>query len=357
MTNPARPLSGQIASLDGLRAFSVLIVFIAHAGFGDVIPGGFGVTVFFLISGFLITTLLFREFDLTRDISISAFYTRRALRILPPMLFALVLSMSAVQVGAVAGGYEIGTVMSQIFFYTNYLFIYGSETNQWLPGTTVLWSLAVEEHYYIIFPWFFILVAKGSVRSWHLAMACFAFLMVRCAEYFVFGFTPDEIYHSSETRMDSILFGALLAMMWRDGILEKIFSGKRAMLLALSISVMLLLLSFLYRDVAFRSTLRYSLQGLALIPIFYYAVTLPQNPLFAILNWKPVMEIGVLSYSIYLVHGVVLAVLIENEFADNASLTLLLGGFSASVGLAFFIKYFVEKPIYKLRKRFREAAA
>ena len=76
-----------IPSLDGLRAVSILIVFVSHAGL-DSVPGGFGVTIFFFLSGYLITTLLRREFEADGTIGLGQFYWRRAWRILPPMYAA-----------------------------------------------------------------------------------------------------------------------------------------------------------------------------------------------------------------------------------------------------------------------------
>src|SRR5689334_10066848 len=78
-----------IPSLDGIRAAAVGLVFLAHAGLNERVPGNFGVTVFFFLSGFLITTLLRMEFDKTGRISLKAFYPRRTLRILPPMYLVL----------------------------------------------------------------------------------------------------------------------------------------------------------------------------------------------------------------------------------------------------------------------------
>src|SRR5438105_2995303 len=79
----------QIPSLDGIRAVSFLIVFLAHAGLERYVPGYFGLTVFFFLSGFLITTLLRREYDRTGSVSLSHFYLRRILRIFPPFYLVL----------------------------------------------------------------------------------------------------------------------------------------------------------------------------------------------------------------------------------------------------------------------------
>src|SRR6185437_16099343 len=89
----APPESLYIPSLDGIRALSFFLVFFSHAGLGDLVPGGFGVSVFFLLSGFLITTLLRLEFARNKRISLSHFYLRRVLRILPPLYVTLALAI------------------------------------------------------------------------------------------------------------------------------------------------------------------------------------------------------------------------------------------------------------------------
>src|SRR5713101_6087815 len=85
----APPVSLYIPSLDGIRAISFFLVFFSHAGLGGIVPGGFGVSVFFLLSGFLITTLLRAEFARYQRISLGSFYLRRVLRILPPLYITL----------------------------------------------------------------------------------------------------------------------------------------------------------------------------------------------------------------------------------------------------------------------------
>src|ERR1700744_3779762 len=86
------PSSTTIPSLDGIRAVSVLIVVLSHAGLGQVIPGGFGVTIFFFLSGFLITTLLLAEYEETGRIDIPKFYLRRVFRLMPPLIISLLIA-------------------------------------------------------------------------------------------------------------------------------------------------------------------------------------------------------------------------------------------------------------------------
>ena len=107
---------GQIPSLDGIRAVSILIVFLSHAGLGHLIPGGFGVTVFFFLSGFLITSLLIREYDRNGRISLPLFYIRRVLRLGPPILVTMLAGGLLVAAGVTEGTLHAPTLMSQVFF-------------------------------------------------------------------------------------------------------------------------------------------------------------------------------------------------------------------------------------------------
>src|SRR3954470_20191799 len=112
-----------LPSLDGIRAVSFALVFAAHAGLDRVIPGGFGVTVFFFLSGFLITTLMRREFDKRGTVSLRNFYVRRALRILPPFYTVLLLASALTLAGVLPGKLEASAVLAQALHYANYRMI------------------------------------------------------------------------------------------------------------------------------------------------------------------------------------------------------------------------------------------
>jgi peptidoglycan/LPS O-acetylase OafA/YrhL len=93
-----------IPSLDGIRAVSVLIVVLSHVGLGHVVPGGLGVTIFFFLSGYLITTLLLQEHARNGSIHVGRFYIRRFLRLAPPLMITLAVAYALVLSGLVPGG-------------------------------------------------------------------------------------------------------------------------------------------------------------------------------------------------------------------------------------------------------------
>ena len=113
---------------------------------------------------------------------------------------------------------------------------------------------------------------------------------------------------------------------------------------------MVLIASFVEQGEAFRSTIRYSLQGLALMPVFRYAVTRPDAPVFRALNWHWVWRIGVYSYTMYLIHSVIIQALVRYGFAPGSA-TLILLSIILSVGVAALVYEIVEKPLRPLRAR------
>ena len=143
---------GAIPSLDGLRAIAVLIVLVSHSGYGETVPGGLGVTIFFFLSGYLITTLILDEQTRTETINVRHFYLRRAFRLLPPLLITLAIAYTLVAAGLLGGGFSWGGLTSQLFYFANYYGIFFAHENSIPDGTGILWSLAVEEHFYIVFP-------------------------------------------------------------------------------------------------------------------------------------------------------------------------------------------------------------
>ena len=355
MSAVARDATGSfhVPSLDGMRAIAFGIVFAAHAGLDRIVPGGFGVTVFFFLSGYLITTLLRIEHDEHGTVSMRQFYLRRAFRILPPFYLVLAMSILAAATGVVGGGFQGRAVAGQALHFANYWIVrhgYGG-----LPsGTGVYWSLAVEEHFYLVFPWLYIalrhFVAKPRTQAVVLWVLCGVVLAWRCVLVYAMHAPSDRTYVASDTRIDSILFGCALGIYGNpmlDGASKISELAWKRLLLPLAIAI--LLASFLFRDPGFRETFRYSAQGVALYPIFIAAVRFPKWSLFRWLNTRAAAFGGVLSYVLYLVHHVVLDAL-GGPLAGHAFVRAALA-LSISVALAWGIHRSVEMPCAKLRKR------
>jgi peptidoglycan/LPS O-acetylase OafA/YrhL len=324
---------------------------VAHAGFGNTIPGGFGVTVFFFLSGYLITTLLRMEFERSGTVSLRDFYLRRALRIWPPFYTVLLLAFLLGALGVVPGKPQLGPALAQIFHFTNYWQILHGTAG--LPeGTGVYWSLACEEHFYLVFPCLFILLqrllpGRRAAQSNVLLAICGLVLAWRCLLVFGLHASADRTYLASDTRVDSILFGCALAIGGNPMLDEPRTSPAWMRRVLLPIGVLLLGVGFLYRAPWFRETLRYTLQGIALVPVFIVAIREPDFWPMRLLNWKPLRHVGVLSYSLYLSHHVVLYAIPESLGPWPHALIALAVSFAA----AELIHRYIEKPCARLRHR------
>lgn len=338
-----------IPGLDGVRALAVLLVMVGHFGFSHIVPGGFGVTVFFFLSGFLITRLLVAEREESGRIQLKNFYLRRIVRLAPALLFML--AGSTLLVALVGIRPQPVEWLTALTYTVNYHQAALGEAPRNMPWGH-LWSLAVEEHFYLLFPLLLIACGPRLKRAFVLLLGLAAAALVwRFTTIYGLGFDPGYNYLASETRMDSIIWGCLFALALHLYGRETIrrFGGPGPLALALAA----LAVGFLWRDEIFRETLRYSLQGAALFIAF---AALYLNPLFGfavrLLEWAPLRWTGRLSYSLYLWHMPVEALCSQAGLTGPAYIA---AGFALSFAFAALSYYAVERPFLALRKRLRGA--
>jgi peptidoglycan/LPS O-acetylase OafA/YrhL len=336
-----------IPAIDGMRAIAIGLVVASHFGAEHFVPGGFGVTLFFFISGYLITGLLIQEESTAGKIAISSFYVRRFLR-LGPALITMIVAVSLVYF-LLYGTVDGKQILSGLFYYANYYSIFGGTAPMPLWP---LWSLAVEEHYYLVYPLIFALTWKFRERFLlGVVTLTLAVLLWRVALVVHWHASDARIYLATDTRIDSVLYGAILAVMLKTrfaGIAR--YFGHWAVVAA---GALLLLISFVYRDPTFRETFRYSLQGIAILPIFYAVLFLPGFSFVRkVLEAPSMIWIGQLSYSLYLYH-VAVFVFVATLLPRASLVQLTLAGLPAILGAAAFSYYCIEKPFRKLRDRFR----
>lgn len=395
--NPAAPPARKslyIPSLDGIRAVSFMLVFVAHAGLEDKIPGGLGVTIFFFLSGYLITTLLRTEADQTGTISIRDFYIRRVLRIFPPfylvILLGVLLHWSHLLPGRIAGE----GVLFQSVHLANYWTIHRQTQDLTLDGiplgSNVLWSLAVEEHFYLLFPLLYVILRKSFSRRGQtalLAIVCCLMLLWRCILVYHFHAVwvdPDgsvqnsRTFFATDTRADSILWGCIFAIACNPVLDKPMVLGFR--LFGLFAAALLVLAATLVirnpdpsdqnRALAvayFRETFRYTIHGLVLFPIFAAVIVYHQSPIFRWLNFGWIKRLGVLSYSLYLIHYTVIYLVrvhlfpveLRGEYVAAPGFKGVLQGVLAlamSLAISAAIYRWVERPCAQLRKRFSHAS-
>jgi peptidoglycan/LPS O-acetylase OafA/YrhL len=352
----------RIPSLDGIRATSLLLVFASHAGFAREQIGGFGVNVFFL-SGFLITTLLRLEYEKKGSVSVPHFWMRRALRVLPPFYTVALGATALTLIVYPPDTVYAPSLIAQLLLYFNYCEL--NDIHRGIPGLGVVWSLAVEEHFYLLFPLLYIAMQKWLPSPRRQACLlwgfCAAILAWRCMLIFDMHLGIKRIYPTTDTRIDSILFGCALAV-WNNLYLDNTAPTDPAVLPArwkwifLPAAVAALLSCVAFDAPTFQNTASFSVQGLALSIVFIAAIQFHDWPPFRILNWRPVVFIGTLSYSLYLVHDVFLRVttrLWPHAHASQRAIVAMAASFITS----WVIYGAIEKPCASLRKKLREQTA
>jgi peptidoglycan/LPS O-acetylase OafA/YrhL len=357
MLKPPTPTDGSrapgvshIPSLDGLRALAFLIVFVSHAGLRNLVPGGFGVTIFFVLSGYLITTLLRVEFETNGLIDFRAFYVRRTFRILPLLYLTLTAAILMRLAGQLGGQITPAGVISQFLHWSNYhLIAHGADSV--VGGTIVLWSLAVEEHFYVLFPILFGFTSRRLSRQsqgWLLVCACVVCLLWRLTLILVLHSVDVRTELATDTRFDGLLMGCLMGIAANPVLDNSPWLDLRRVRWLALLAIPVLLFTFVYRDDTFRATWRYTLQGVALLPLLAYVIKDRGSVVFRILNFRWMAELGVLSYSLYLVHAIILEWLSARLRAPK----LVIGAVTLATAIivAKLLQLGVERPILKFRK-------
>jgi peptidoglycan/LPS O-acetylase OafA/YrhL len=348
---PERAGYGFIPGLNGLRALSVLIVIVAHMGFEHIVPGGFGVTVFFFISGFLITRLLLAETEANGKLQLGRFYMRRIVRLYPALLFMMYITV-CLYILLGYGHPSVMEVAAGVGYFTN-VFQVLSRIGGELPFMpwTHLWSLAVEEHFYLVFP--LLVVAFGkNWRGLSLALSAVIGAALLWRLYIEFGTNlPSEDYNymMSDARLDSLAWGCLLSTLLHASGSARNFKHLIGFIPTV-VALIGLALSFVLRDENFRYTLRFTLQGAAIFTLMlnlYYWKFL--SFAFAILDWKPLAWVGTISYALYLWHVPLLDLFVRG-FGD--SLSVRVAAVAVSFAAASFSMHYVEKPFLALRRKY-----
>ena len=292
----------RIPSLDGLRAISIFMVLIGHAlfsyhgeyrvGWSYLGNGDLGVSIFFVISGFLITTLLLREFEKNGDISLRHFYLRRALRILPPFYTFLLAVVIVWHLGWITSDWRSWS--SSSFFIRDYML-----PGDWYTGHS--WSLSIEEQFYLLWP--AALVFLGRKRGLGLALALIAaspLVRVISHKFWNHGNLDAFMFHM---RMDGLMMGCTLAIVHGEPWFGQAWKRIERPMVVLGSLVFLCGVSpaLSHRFAGYyRMPVGYTLDNAAICYLLFYFVRNPLSIGGRILNWRPVVHLGVLSYSLYL---------------------------------------------------------
>lgn len=348
----------QVPGLDGLRGLAVLAVVIYHF-FGDILPGGYlGVDMFFVLSGFLITSLLVREFNTTGRISLKDFWLRRFRRILPAAL--VVLSICTAIVALIGGDLAVGIrqqFLGTFFFVNNWTQIATSQT-YFAPNEVQVfahyWSLAVEEQFYLIWPLLmFGVFAISRRKPKRLPIAVSLILAIASAVAMALIFTPGEdptrVYYGTDTHAFGLLIGAMLSLLLtstdKDIDADSWPAANKGILagavgaLALVAYLAQLVWMGADREFTYRGGLVLtSLLGAAMI----WGVVRETGPHTWIFRTRMMRWLGQRSFSLYLWHWPV--VMIVHALSDAPSWLLGLLCLPLSCLLAEVTYQFVENP-------------
>ena len=322
-------------SLDGLRAVAIIFVFLDHA-WESTFPGGWaGVDIFFVLSGYLITTLLANEFSETGAIDYRNFYVRRALRLWPA--FAVFLLVVVIEISWTAPNiWSFGAVaMSSVYMMNwNRAFLWWSE---YKLGHT--WSLAMEEQFYLLWP--ALLAFIFFRRAIWCVLAMIIFMVTWRCFLALNGATPERTYNGFDTHGDALLIGCLLALLVRrTPDLTIKLSG---MWLVASGGLLAILLLAPVLNVVTQTA---GLSIAALLSAILVASLRHETPLRWFLSLVPLVYIGRISYGFYLWHPpIVLGLSKYGTMGKLAALMLSLGVASASY-------HWIELPFLALKKRF-----
>jgi peptidoglycan/LPS O-acetylase OafA/YrhL len=353
---------GRVPGLDGLRGLAVLLVVLAHANIPIVRYGGIaGVALFFVLSGFLITTLLVRERRRFGHVSLRSFYARRALRLLP----ALVVAIAGGVVLAIAVGSDPVTMakdgLASLFYLGNFrdqLGLYGGPFAH-------LWTLAMEEQFYLLWP--LVIVATGSWRRADVARVALAIAGISLVVRFGVGIDQRPgyriAYYSPQTNVYGLLLGSAAAL-WISQRRRRVefpsWFWWGSLVMYLGVATVPGMKNGL-REINDSSTLVTRIAAGPAAAVFGLGLVLAvatSNP--ALPGWltsRVMLFLGNISYGLYLWHEI-LDWTIGHKLGSTGMRGLAVGSCSAvlAVGAAVLSKRYVEDPFLRRKQRFERTA-
>ncbi|HDR1907463.1 TPA: acyltransferase, partial [Pasteurella multocida] len=337
------------ADIDGLRALAIISVTIFHINY-SLLPGGFlGVDIFFVISGYLITSIIYVDIK-SGEFSFSEFYQKRIRRILPAFFFVMIFAIlfglyiyhnKATKVELLKSSVEA------IKFIINFHF---AKSDGYFDLDVIekpllhFWSLAVEEQFYFIFPLFLILIVKSSIlfRNKYPILLLLAILSI-CSSFIV---SDYNIYYLFHTRAIELLVGSFIAIYSMEYKKDLFLDNKFLCVLSpLSFFVLVACIVFFDKDTPFFPGVS-SLLPCTATALLIYGNT--YNKFFTkLFSNKIAVFIGKISYSLYLWHWVILAYMRYIYSSYELPVSWILLFLIIVIFLSIFTFYFIENPIRK----------
>jgi peptidoglycan/LPS O-acetylase OafA/YrhL len=354
-------LVGHVPGLDGVRAIAVLAVAAFHGGVPFMKGGYLGVDIFFVLSGFLITSILLKEHARTGSISLPDFYARRALRLLPALLLLLAVFLVYAMVGArTSRGVYFRQALYALLYVGNWMRAY-DKNDLGLLGHT--WSLSIEEQFYLLWPAALVLMNKLRFSRQALLAATvllgvgsYSARAIMCAT----GVSESRIYHGLDTRVETLLVGCTLAMLFRGGLSQRLAAGAGTLSKGFRVGYSLVVVTGLavlfhsarHADVRTYYWIPLAIEGLSVMLILEAMI-----PNLGVL--RPVLEnglavwIGRISYGIYLWHFPVFGAVRKRLHADWPTVIVLGGAIAVAASAASY--WGIERRALRLKRRFERA--
>jgi peptidoglycan/LPS O-acetylase OafA/YrhL len=372
MTQPAKPSRSETTSmideadgwtrrfhlgyrpaLDGIRGISIVLIMLVHSTLflvpeyaGMYVPGGFiAVDVFFVLSGFLITSILMHEWERRRTISLRKFYARRALRLFPALWAVMIVHLVYTLVMHDPLRHELRGLVVIFLYVGNYSWKFGVIAPDALGQT---WSLAVEEQFYLVWP--LALIALIRLRNRRVTIAAFWSLVVVA---FVFrlvlwnvGVPWYKVYVQTGARFDTLMIGALFAYLlhtgWRPPRRISLYGAGGALFLAIVTATA-------HPEDGWRYNGGYTLIALASGLVILAALD-HRSVMGRVLSVRPLRLLGRLSYSLYLWH-VFVFIAVHRAAPTQSTLVRLLAGFGITGLASTFSFYVIESPFLRRKAR------
>lgn len=327
-----------LPALDGLRAIAVMLVFLFHTGHA---PGGWvGVDIFFVLSGYLITSILLTEHERTGVINLLRFYGRRACRLLPALIIVIgVAVVIAVCLQNKVRDIEIDAVAA-LFYVLDYRYALMVNLTH-ATDLAHLWSLSIEEQFYFLWPLTLIILLKTGTRRMAFRMTLILILVVAAWRVFIFATRADpsfRIYFAFDTRVDELLIGCSLALWESRG------SAARFLKPFWPVAAFLLAVVVLKFGTFNPSMLTgYSLLGAIIAYLIVIVINDQSSFLKHMLIFPPIVAFGRISYGFYLWHYLIIMELNKYLTVHSfVSRTFLL--FSLSLIAAIVSYWLIERP-------------
>jgi peptidoglycan/LPS O-acetylase OafA/YrhL len=343
-------------ALDGLRGVSIILVLVVHVHLlapwtsGFFAGGSLGVDVFFVVSGFLITSLLLTEYATGGSINLGDFYVRRMLRLAPALISVLLFTcVVALLIGSFLKlGLTPLRLASTVGYFTNWVRAF-EPAQVWFLAH--FWSLAIEEQFYLLWPISLILLLKFCSRRTILLIVIAAIIASGALKITLFlsGETSRRIFYGSDTRADVVLMGCLVAMLIQWNLLPKFLQNERTRASLTKAGVIVLCAFFLIAGESFAPLYLggFTLVALSVGIVITHITLSPDSSLSRVLRNSIVVWIGRRSYGLYLWHWPVyeLCRLLPEPL-------ILISAIAGSFIVAALSYRFIESPFLRLKRRY-----